>query len=145
MYDHHSSSHHCHTAGPLKQLWSSLGACWAWKLQIVVSVEEQVFEACFFFEKKKPDPNNIPVYKISFENAFSIEKRLPWRNRWEKFLAFKQITITCLSNSKAFERHLCCDVWAVLWRHTAILARLAAFKMPSWLSKMQQTSHHIVL
>ena len=61
----------------------------------MVSVEEQVFERAFFFEKKL-DRNNIPVYKISFENAFSIEKRLPWRNRWEKFLAFKQITITCL-------------------------------------------------
>ena len=88
-----------------------------------------------FSSKKKLDPNNIPVFKISFENAFSIEKRLPWRNRWEKFLAFKQIPIKCFASSKAFARHLCCAVWAVLWRHTAILARLAAFKMPSWLSK----------
>ena len=79
-----------------------------------------------FLRKKKLDRNNIPVYKISFENAFSIEKRLPWRNRWEKFLAFKQITITCLSNSMAFERHLCCAVLAVLWRHTVMLACLLA-------------------
>ena len=55
------------------------------------------FLSMLFFEKRKElDPNNIPVYKISFENAFSIEKRLPWRNRWEKFLAFKQIALTCL-------------------------------------------------
>ena len=89
----------------------------------------------FLRKKKKLDRNNIPVYKISFGNAFSIQKRLPWRNRWEKFLAFKQIPLTCLSNSKAFERHRCFVVWAVLWHHTAILARLAAFTMPSWLSK----------
>ena len=57
-----------------------------------------------FLRKKKLDPNNIPVYKISFENAFSIEKRSPWRNRWEKFRAFKQILLTCLSNSKGFAR-----------------------------------------
>ena len=46
-----------------------------------------------FSSKKKLDRNNIPVYKISFGNAFSLEKRLPWRNRWEKFLAFKQLLI----------------------------------------------------
>ena len=88
-----------------------------------------------FSSKKKLDPNNIPVFKISFENCLFIEKRSPLRNRWEKFLAFKQIPITWVSNSKAFARHLCCAVWAVLWRHTAILARLAAVKMPAWLSK----------
>ena len=89
----------------------------------------------FLRKKKKLDPNNIPVFKISFENCFFIEKRTPFTNRWEKFLAFKHVPITCSFKAKAFARHLCCAVWAVLWRHIAILARLAAFKMPSWLSK----------
>ena len=88
-----------------------------------------------FVQPFELDPNNIPIFKFSFSECFFIEKRTPFTNRWENFLAFKQFQMKCFSNSKAFARHLCCAVWAVLWRHTAILARLAAFTMPSWLSK----------
>ena len=83
------------------------------ELQIVVSVEEQLFLRCVFFEKKL-DPNNIPVFKFSFSECFFIEKRTPFTNRWEKFLAFKQFPITCSFKAKAFARHLRWAVWAVL-------------------------------
>ena len=46
---------------------------------------------------------------------------------WVSFcVSYGQTTLknVCFSNSKAFARHLCCAVWAVLWRHTAILGRL---------------------
>ena len=55
-----------------------------------------------FSSKKKLDRNNIPVYKISFRNAFSLQKRLPCRNRWEKFRAFKQLQLTWCVKAKAF-------------------------------------------
>ena len=55
-----------------------------------------------FSSKKKLDPNNIPVFKISFENCFFIEKRSPLRNRWEKPVGFKQLQLTCCVKAKAF-------------------------------------------
>ena len=67
------------------------------------------------FLRKKLDPNSIPVFKISFENCFFIEKRSPLRNRWEKFLAFKQIPINAFAFAKA-------SSFIVLWRSGVLVA-----------------------
>ena len=79
----------------------------------MVSVEEQLFYI-FFDELYELDPNNIPIFKFFFFDSFFIEKRMPFTNRSENFLAFEQFQITCSFKANASARHLCWAVWAVL-------------------------------